>query len=139
MYKKELFNSKDLSKQCCRLMTCPDSLMARVFQAKYYPHGSFLEATRGARPSSTWTSILHARDYFSRGIRIRIGHGYNTPILGCPWLRDDGNFQVITPQNHYSFQGGWQTLLIPSLTPGNVLRLTLTFGLSIGKEFSLFL
>lgn len=58
------FNIALLSKQFWRLMTCPDSLMARIFQAKYYRNSTFFDWTKGARPSSTWTSILHATSAF---------------------------------------------------------------------------
>lgn len=60
------FNLALLGKQCWRIINKPDSLMARIFQARYFPFGSFMEATAGSRPSSSWTSILKDRELVSR-------------------------------------------------------------------------
>lgn len=38
------FNLAMLAKQCWRLITCPDSLCAKVLRAKYYPDGKLLQA-----------------------------------------------------------------------------------------------
>lgn len=97
------FNLALLAKQEWRLVTCPDSLMSHLFQARYYPNSSFLEASLGSRPSATWRSILRARRFLSQGLRVRIGHGYYTEIWGSPWINDDGNFQPITPRPLDSF------------------------------------
>ncbi|KAK6163122.1 hypothetical protein DH2020_002963 [Rehmannia glutinosa] len=45
------FNMALLCKQAWRLLSCPSSLLARVFRAKYYPHSSLLDASLGNRPS----------------------------------------------------------------------------------------
>lgn len=79
-------------------MTNPDSLMARVLQARYYPNGSFFDAGKGSRPSATWSSILQARGLLLRGLRVRIGNGFSTGIWDTPWLKDHGNFRVFTPR-----------------------------------------
>jgi len=46
-----LFNKALLAKQGWRLIQNSLSLTARIFQAKYYPHLSFLNASFGSRPS----------------------------------------------------------------------------------------
>lgn len=92
------FNMALLAKQGWRILTNPDSLMARIFEAKYFPHGDFLKAKSGYRPSATWSSILKARDLLVKGIRIRIGNGYSTSIWDDPWLPDDRSFKVLTPR-----------------------------------------
>ena len=52
------FNLAMLGKQGCKLLSHPDSLVARIFKARYYPNTSFLEAKAGANPSFVWKSIL---------------------------------------------------------------------------------
>lgn len=83
------FNKVLLGKQCWRILTKPESLMARIFKARYFPHGSFMDATTGSRPSATWSSLLKARGLISRGLRLRIGNGYSTDIWSSPWIPDD--------------------------------------------------
>lgn len=92
------FNLALLAKQGWRLVTNPDSLVGRIFQARYYPHGFFLDAGVGSRPSAVWSSILKARPLLTRGLRIRIGNGYSTNIWTSPWIPGDANFKVYTPR-----------------------------------------
>ena len=47
----ELFNLAMLARQAWRILQSPDSLSARVLRAVYYPHGDFLGAGLGVRPS----------------------------------------------------------------------------------------
>ena len=48
-----------------RLIHNTDSLIARVFKEKYYPHASFQTSALGKRPSYAWRSI-----YASKSIKI---------------------------------------------------------------------
>ena len=50
------FNIALLSKQCWKLVNEPDSLMARVLKAKYYPNSHFLQADRKGGDSYTWSA-----------------------------------------------------------------------------------
>jgi hypothetical protein len=47
----QAFNMALLAKQGWRLWKHPESLVAKIMQAKYYPHGTFLDAKVGGRPS----------------------------------------------------------------------------------------
>ncbi|XP_019184779.1 PREDICTED: uncharacterized protein LOC109179736 [Ipomoea nil] len=83
------FNLAMLGKQAWRLLTNTDSLVAKVYKARYYPRGSFLEATMGNNPSFCWRSIMAAKDLVCGGIRRRIGNGKSTLIWEHPWLQDE--------------------------------------------------
>jgi hypothetical protein len=48
------FNKALLAKQIWRLWKTPDSLIARIMKAKYYPECSVLEASLGKKPSFAW-------------------------------------------------------------------------------------
>lgn len=90
------FNLALLARQGWRLITQPDSLVPRIFHARYYPNGTFMEAALGSRPSATWRGILKARPLIKQGLRIRVGNGYFTEIWDSPWIPDDGRFTLFT-------------------------------------------
>jgi len=55
------FNLAMLGKQGWKFITEPDTLVARIFKARYFPYGSYLTATVGHNPSYVWRSIMRAR------------------------------------------------------------------------------
>lgn len=82
----EKFNQALLAKQGWRLMMDPDSLYARFLRSRYYPNGSFLEASLGARPSYAWRSIIFGRQLLEKGLRRTIGSGDETSVWMDKWL-----------------------------------------------------
>jgi hypothetical protein len=70
-----LFNKALLAKQGWRLLQNPDSLTAKIFEAKYYENSSFLEASLGNRPSFAWRSLLYAKELIIQGSLWRVGDG----------------------------------------------------------------
>uniref|UniRef100_A0A2N9G3J3 Reverse transcriptase zinc-binding domain-containing protein n=1 Tax=Fagus sylvatica TaxID=28930 RepID=A0A2N9G3J3_FAGSY len=79
------FNLAMLAKQGWRLIQNPHSLISRVFKAKYFPHGEFLEANIGYRPSYAWRSIALARETLKLGLCWHIGDGQSVRIHSDPW------------------------------------------------------
>ena len=63
----EAFNLALLAKQGWRLQTCTNSLFHYVFRAKYFPHGDFLSASLGTKPSYAWRSIFSAQQIVKKG------------------------------------------------------------------------
>ncbi|XP_031095051.1 uncharacterized protein LOC115999336 [Ipomoea triloba] len=96
---KELraFNLAMLGKQAWRFLTMPQSLVARVYKARYYPRTSFFNASLGNCPSYCWRSIMAAQDLVCGGIRRRIGNGKSTLIWGHPWLPSETASTIVTP------------------------------------------
>uniref|UniRef100_A0A803PHA9 Reverse transcriptase domain-containing protein n=1 Tax=Cannabis sativa TaxID=3483 RepID=A0A803PHA9_CANSA len=80
------YNLAYLGKQGWRLITNEDSLVAKVYKARYYHRGNFLSAELGPNPSFIWRSILEAKDLLQAGLRRSICDGKNTSILNDPWL-----------------------------------------------------
>ena len=63
------FNQALVAKQAWRLLQLPNSLLARVLQAKYYKHSLFLNTTVGSNLSFIWKSILWGRQVIEKGAR----------------------------------------------------------------------
>jgi hypothetical protein len=64
----EIFNGALLAKQGWRLLKSPESQIARVMKAKYYPNEDFMFAHLGNWPLFAWNSILNARGVVENGI-----------------------------------------------------------------------
>ncbi|XP_024630838.1 uncharacterized protein [Medicago truncatula] len=80
------FNVAMLGKQGWQLQTKPDSLVSKIFKARYYPNSNFLDAKLGHNPSFVWRSILSAKVVVRQGARWKIGAGFDIPIISEPWI-----------------------------------------------------
>ncbi|KAA3455702.1 reverse transcriptase [Gossypium australe] len=67
------FNISILAKQGWRLLTLPNSLVARVLKAKYFPENSFLQSRLGNSGSYIWRSIwvYWRRDWCERFVNLQ--------------------------------------------------------------------
>ncbi|XP_019183638.1 PREDICTED: uncharacterized protein LOC109178457 [Ipomoea nil] len=90
------FNIAMLGKQAWRMLTKPDSLVARVYKARYFPKGTFFDAQIGNNPSFCWRSIMAAKSIICSGVRRRIGNGESALIWTHPWLLDEQDPMVQT-------------------------------------------
>lgn len=75
-----VFNCALLVKQVCRIFQNPDSLVAHVLKAKYFPDSSFIEARVRNRVSYVWRSILEGRNVLVEGLRWRVGNGQRIKV-----------------------------------------------------------
>ncbi|KAL9462337.1 hypothetical protein AB3S75_000361 [Citrus x aurantiifolia] len=92
------FNQALLAKQGWRIHQCPDSLVARVLQARYYHSSNFLNANLGSNPTYIWRSILWGRQIICAGSRWRIGNGQDVHIHKANWIPKPITFKpVIKP------------------------------------------
>lgn len=91
--KVTLFNEALLAKQGWNLIINPNSLLARIFKALYYPHSSFKEATAGGKPSPYWKGLLWGRLLLLKGLDWRIGNGTSVSIRQ-DWLSGNTCFRL---------------------------------------------
>ncbi|CAL1404049.1 unnamed protein product [Linum trigynum] len=80
------FNTALLARQVWSIHQRPQSLVARILQAKYYKKTTILEAAVGHHPSYIWRSLMSAQELLNEGIRWRIGNGASVQIWGDKWL-----------------------------------------------------
>ncbi|XP_074339885.1 putative mitochondrial protein AtMg00310 [Apium graveolens] len=82
------FNLAMLGKQVWRFLTNPESLVSRLYKARYYVDGDFLNSPLGHNPTFIWRSIVEAKKILRDRVRWRIGTGQDIQITGQPWLLD---------------------------------------------------
>lgn len=92
------FNITLVGKQGWRLITNENSLVSRIFKARYYPRDSFLSAKIGHNPSYVWRNILEAHTLLKWGAVRRVGSWRNISITTDPWLPDAADPYIHT--NH---------------------------------------
>lgn len=105
------FNIALLGKQAWRLVTKPDSMVSRVFKARYYPDGNFMTAKIGANPSYIWRSILESQDLLKSGLARCVGNGSTVDIVHDPWLPCENDPYINTV--HEALKGNKVSSLIP--------------------------
>ncbi|KAL8094027.1 hypothetical protein AgCh_035785 [Apium graveolens] len=94
------FNLALLGKHCWNFMAKPDSLVARLYKARYFPNCHFLEAVQGAGPSYIWAGIWKAKEMLKDGFLWVIGDGAKVDIYKHRWLRGKGDFMVERGYDH---------------------------------------
>jgi hypothetical protein len=82
------FNHAMLGKQAWNLITKPDTLVAKLFKAKYFPHSDFLESSIGHNPSYVWRRIWSSKFVVKGGHKWSIGTGHNISLWDQNWLFD---------------------------------------------------
>ena len=75
-----------LAKQGWCLLQSPNSLVAWMLKARYFPITDFLSAQEGSSPSYTWQSILWGQELLLCGLRWWIGDGRLVQIYGDAWI-----------------------------------------------------
>lgn len=70
-----------------RLLCHPDSVLGRLYKARYYTNWDFLSTKFGCNPSCVWQNLLEIQPLVKVGARRRVGNGANIHILDDPWLQ----------------------------------------------------
>ncbi|KAM1546012.1 hypothetical protein ACFX10_046281 [Malus domestica] len=89
------FNLAALAKQGWRIVQYPESLMARLFKAKYFPDTSFWDALVPSSSSYCSSSILKARMLLENGSRWLIGDGALMRVWRDRWVPRPLTFRPI--------------------------------------------
>ncbi|GAU14634.1 hypothetical protein TSUD_96980 [Trifolium subterraneum] len=121
------FNMAMVAKQGWKFLNNPNSLVARIFKARYFPRSSFLDSCLGTNPSFIWRSIWKSRQVLLQGCRWSIGDGSNIKVMGEPWLRVEDGRWVAAPQKQDVYNLSIQQLMIPNLKQWDVEKINLLF------------
>ncbi|KAA3489015.1 reverse transcriptase [Gossypium australe] len=90
------FNISLLAKQGWRLLNFPDSLVAQVFKAKYFPESNFLNSCMGNSSSYVWRSIWATKDTLEKGLIWKVGTGTNISITEDAWIPNYVNVRLMS-------------------------------------------
>lgn len=97
------FNIAMLARQVWRLIQVPDSLCARVLQAKYFPSGDVLIVVAQPDMSYVWRSLLQGIEVIKAGMIWRVGMGDQINIWTdqnhCTHLKS-AIFSIPLPAHH---------------------------------------
>ncbi|CAJ2667453.1 unnamed protein product [Trifolium pratense] len=92
------FNMAMVAKQGWKIMARPETLVAKIFKARYFPHSSLIEANLGSNPSYVWSSLWKSCNVLRLGCRWNIGDGSNIKVMDDSWLRGKERGRVSAPQ-----------------------------------------
>lgn len=82
----QTFNMTLVAKQSWKIMIEEDSLLHKIFKARYFPKNRFQEAKIGANPSFGWRGIWEAKEQLLKGCRWRVGDGKSINVWTDYWL-----------------------------------------------------
>ncbi|GAU28408.1 hypothetical protein TSUD_257360 [Trifolium subterraneum] len=112
----------------------PNSLVARLIKARYFPRSSLFEAPLVYNPSFAWRSMWQARQILSLGCRWRIGSGVNIRVMHDPWLRGSANRWVPSPQPAGVYQLSVRDLLHENYKAWNIVKVRNLFSKDVAEK-----
>ena len=134
------FNSALLAKQGWRITQHPNSLVARLYKAKYYPGGSFWTAEPHPSPSYSWRSIFSTWEVLLQGSYWQVGDGISINIAtdswipGVPDFKPDANTSLpqdmVKVSDLISYTGVWNEGLVRQVFTPNEASAILAIPLS---------
>ena len=95
-----VFNQALLARQAWRLLEFPDSLVAGVLKARYYPNGELFDTVFTGNPSSTWSAISHGLELLKKGLIWRVGNGRRIRVWRDSWVPRLSHCKVLSPRHN---------------------------------------
>ncbi|XP_058766343.1 uncharacterized mitochondrial protein AtMg00310-like [Vicia villosa] len=109
-----------VAKQGWSILSEPNSLVSRIFKARYFPRSSYLDSLIGNNPSFVWRSLWKTRAVIKQGSRWSIGDGSNIKVMYESWLRERGRCYLSGPQLQSTSELSVKDLLLPNTKKWNV-------------------
>ena len=83
--------------QTWRLLHNKNSLFYEVFESKFFPNCSIMEAGEKHGGSYAWKSILKGKEVIWQGAKWRVGNGESIKLWGDNWLPSLQNLRLQSP------------------------------------------
>ena len=100
----QAFNLAIFAKQGWRIFHNPNSLVAQVYKARYFPFDDVLNLKKGSNHSYTWRSIHNSLDVIRKGTGWSVGNRRRIHIWEDEWLPTPTTYKVIsTPKDLGNF------------------------------------
>ena len=91
------FNLALLEKQGWQLQACKNTLLYKVYKARYFPHGDFLTTELRNNPSFAQRSIFSTQSIVRKGCLWQVGNGASIEIIGDKQSPSSDTFKFINP------------------------------------------
>lgn len=94
------FNLALLGKHCWNFINNPNTLVARLYKAGYFPRSHLLHAGQGSGPSFIWAVIWKEKEALKGGFRWVVGNGEDIDVFKDNWLWEKPGFGVFRGYEH---------------------------------------
>lgn len=123
-------------KHIWRFLSQPNSLWARVYQAKYLKNLSLWEVNEKLHQSWLWKQILRQRDTFKQAISCLVGNGSGILFWEDKWLNNKVLKDYVTHQigiqqtvSHFTNHNSWNSQSLYRVLPEEIVKEILGFPL----------
>jgi hypothetical protein len=93
----KFFNKVILRKQAWKFLTHPDSLITRLFKARYFSNTDYLATSPSHNPSFVWRSLYNVKDVIRSGFKWSIWGDANIYVWDQSWICN--NHVILRPVN----------------------------------------
>ncbi|KAK2374683.1 putative mitochondrial protein [Trifolium repens] len=125
------FNLAMVAKQGWNFMMKPNTLVAKVYKARYFPKTSFFDSNLGSNPSYAWRSIWKSKKVLINGCRWRIGDGTTIKVMNEPWLKKEDGLWIQAPQEQGVYQLSVNQLMLPNEKMWDYDKIKMLFPLHV--------
>lgn len=109
-----------LAKQFWRILTRPQSLVARVLKEIYFRSVHIMDANTKNNSSYMWRSILATKELIKQGVTWRVGNREKIRVWADKWLTSPVTYQVQSPVSVLSRDARVKELFIDGELKWNV-------------------
>ncbi|XP_058726136.1 uncharacterized protein LOC131597455 [Vicia villosa] len=121
------FNMAMVAKQGWNIVSKPDTLVARIFKARYFPNSSYLDSKIGNNPSYAWRNLWKAKEVLRIGSQWSIGSGSSIKVMYDPWIREKDGWWANGPQCQNVYNLFVKDLMLPTIKQWDVIKVKQLF------------